>query len=484
MNLAAAQDEHARLRPYADALVEGTRRISHAALAERIARTARHLRESGIGNGTLIGVALGDHAEHLIIMVALARIGAVLLPLDYRWTSGEQGRVVAHFGAQCVLVEPGRALADVRCIAVDGAWHAAVDAARPDTHIAPGGDAPLLLSLSSGTTGRPKGPRISHAHFQARFRTHLINFGYTPDDRFVSATPLYFGGGRTFAWSTLHAGGTVIFTAPPFDAANLVATVERENATHLFLVPTQLRRLVAEIPGHPALGRLRLLLSSGAPLSRDERLAIRDRLNPNFHEYYGSTEGGGITLLAPADLADHADSVGRPIHGVEIEVVDDTHRALPAGSVGRLRYRSPGCATGFHRDPEASAEAFHDGWFYPGDLAHVDAAGYLTLAGRAKDMIIRGGINIYPEEIEAVLRMHAAVADAAVVGFSAPDMGEEVAAFVVTAATVSDEDLRAWCAARLAPYKLPCMFRRVDVLPRNSSGKVQKPVLKASMMTG
>ena len=496
-NLAAAQDAHARTRPDAEALIDGAVRLTHAQLAGRIAHTATHLRASGINTGQLIGVALGDHAAHVIVMLALARIGAVLLPLDHRWTTGEQERVAKHFGAACVLVEAGHAIAGTRNLTIDQAWLRATEVAVPDPVIAPGGGAPLLVSLSSGTTGRPKGPRISHAHFLARFRTHWINLGFVPDDCFVCATPLYFGAGRTFVWSTLYAGGKVVLAPPPFDPPSLLDTLAREHASTLFLVPTQLRRLLVEYDhehsdtnagasAHAApsafapLLRLRLLFSSGAPLVRDERLAIRARLNPRFCEYYASTEGGGVTLLTAADIDAHADSVGRAVQGVEVQIVDEAHQMLPPGEVGRLRYRSPGCATGFYLDDAASTDAFHDGWFYPGDLARLDADGFLTLAGRAKDMIIRGGINIYPEEIEAVLRAHPAVYDAAVTGIASLDQGEEIAAFVVFkpgASAPQADALRAWCSERLAPYKQPRLVEVLDTLPRNSSGKVLKAAL-------
>ncbi|MBL8382097.1 MAG: AMP-binding protein [Burkholderiales bacterium] len=484
MNLGAAHERLAHARGDVEAIVDGARRITHRELAADIARTAAHLHAHGIAAGHTVGVALGDHAGHLTIMLALARLGAVLLPLDHRWTAAEQTRVAAHFGADAVLVEPGGALPGQRTIAVDDRWHAAVAAAPPAAPLAAGDDLPLLISLSSGTTGRPKGPRITHDHFLARFRTHWVNLGFVPDDRFVCATPLYFGAGRTFAWSTLYLGGTVILDPPPFEPARLVETIARERATTLFLVPTQLRRLLAEVPGHPALAGLRLLLSSGAPLTAAERLAIRDRLNARFCEYYASTEGGGVSLLTPADLPAHAGTVGRAVHGVEIEIVDAAHRTLPPDTVGRLRYRSPGCATAFHRDPDASAEAFRDGWFYPGDLARLDADGYLTLAGRAKDMIIRGGVNIYPDEIEAVLRAHPALADVAVAGVASPDLGEEIAAYVVLRAPVDDAALADWCAARLAPYKVPRAWHRLDALPRNASGKVVKAALAGAVPGG
>ncbi|MFN0162430.1 MAG: class I adenylate-forming enzyme family protein [Burkholderiales bacterium] len=478
MNLAAAHDDHARERPDHVAIADGARRMSHAQLAAAIMRTGGHLRSLGVKAGTQVGVALGDDARHVVVMLALARIGAVMLPLDHRWTAGEAERVVAHFGAELVLTLPGANHWGPRGCIVDQEFDAACAAADPDPFMAPGGAAPLLVSLSSGTTGRPKGPRISHDHFLARFRTHWVNLGFTASDTFVCATPLYFGAGRTFVWSTLYLGGTVVLAPPPFEPAQLAAQLEAARATTLFLVPTQLRRALAEVPDHPAFRNLRLLFSSGAPLTRAERLAIRDRLNPHFCEYYASTEGGGVTLLTPADLPAHADTVGRAVHGVEVEVVDATHRPLPPGEVGRLRYRSPGCASEFLHDPDASAEAFRDGWFYPGDLALLDAQGYLTLAGRAKDMIIRGGINIYPEEIEAVLRDHPGVADVAVAGVASADLGEEIAAFLVLRNPApTDTELASWCAARLAPYKLPRTWHHLAELPRNTSGKVVKAAL-------
>jgi len=481
-NLAAVQDGHARLRPGAEALIDGALRLTHAQLADSIARTASHLRPLGIAAGTLVGVALGDHATHVIIMLALARVGAVMLPLDHRWTAGERERVAQHFGAALILVEPGFPVAGAPNVEVDEAWARGVAAAEPDRQIAPGGAAPLLVSLSSGTTGRPKGPRITHDHFLARFRTHWVNMGFVASDCFACATPLYFGGGRTFVWSTLYIGGKVVLAPPPFDPPALLATLARERVSTLFLVPTQLRRLLAEHADAPELLALRLLFSSGAPLNAEERLAIRAHLNSRFCEYYASTEGGGVTLLTAPDMDGHAESVGRPVHAVEVQVVDMEHRPLRAGEVGRLRYRSPGCATGFYLDEDASNEAFHDGWFYPGDLAQLDAQGFLTLAGRAKDMIIRSGVNIYPEEIETALRAHPDVRDAAVVGVPHPERGEEVVAFLVLAHPVSPEALRAWCEEHLAPYKLPRQYEVLDGFPLNSSGKVVKSILKASFL--
>ncbi|WJH37936.1 acyl--CoA ligase (plasmid) [Aliirhizobium terrae] len=478
MNLAEAIEINAKARPDHIAIIEGDRRLTYRELAGAIATAAARLQAAGVGREDIIGLCLKDSAEHLIFLYALARIGAVILPMDVRWTEAEKLRVAAHFETKFILVEPDSdPVGDLQTLA----WDALPDPADAAVTILPGDDIPLLLSLSSGTTGRPKGPRITHTQMLRRFWTHWINLGLNSTDRYVSATPLYFGGGRTFAMSVLFSGGTVILFPPPFDAADLCAELDRVSATSTFLVPTQLRKLLTQEEASLApIGKLRLLISSGAPLDGEERFAI-SKLCVNFVEYYASTEGGGISLATPDTRRLQPNAVGRPVFGVEVEVVDNDHTPLPAGEIGRFRYRGPGVATGYFRDEDIDRETFRDGWFYPGDLAEIDEAGHVILRGRAKDMIIRGGVNIYPGEIETILREHPSISEAAVVGWASQRLGEEVAAFIVPAEPVDDTDLKLWCAERLAPYKLPKAFFRVDDLPRNSAGKVLKAELAAGL---
>jgi len=488
MNLADALAHHAKARPDRAAIIDGDRVLAYRDLDSTVRRWAAHLLECGARRGEVLGIALADRTEHLLALYAAARLGAVSLPMDVRWTEAERAAVAGHFGAKLVLIEPGATpLPGHECTEVDDAFVAAA-ARAPADGIFPEGPAclemPLLLSLSSGTTGRPKGPMVTHGQFLRRFWTHWIDLGLNAREVFLSATPLYFGGGRTFCMSQLFAGGTVVLYPPPNKTDTIPAEVARRGATSCFLVPTQLRRLL-ELPEEalaPMRG-MRLLLSSGAPLSPAERVAIRGRICPQFHEYYASTEGGGVSLLRPEDMDMHGDSVGRPVFGVEVAVRDAQGAQVPAGEVGVLAYRGPGVATGFHNDPEASAEAFRDGWFLPGDLASVDASGFVRLKGRAKDLVIRGGVNIHPGEIEAVLREDPAIADAAVVGWPSEEMGEEVAAFVVArhGAAIDRAALSARCAARLAPYKVPRGVFEVEELPRNSGGKVVKAQLVARL---
>jgi acyl-CoA synthetase (AMP-forming)/AMP-acid ligase II len=484
MNIADALAHHAVARPDQAALVAGDRRVLYRDLDGLVRRWAAHLTALGLRQGDVVGIALRDSLEHMLALWAAARMGAVALPLDWRWTTGEQQAVALRFRASLVLVEPGAAaLEGLRCVPMDDGFARGVEAAPADLPFPSGRDCgamPLLMSLSSGTTGRPKGPVVTHEQFLRRFWTHWIDLGLNSREVYVSATPLYFGGGRTFPMSLMFSGGTAVLFPPPYKPEALAAEIAKREATSAFLVPTLLRRLLdlSEAEAAP-LKKMRLLLSSGAPLHPWERKAIRDRLCAGFHEYYASTEGGGISLLRPEDIDAHEASVGRAVFGVEIAIFDDAMNRLPPGEVGRIGYRGPGVATGFFEDPEADAEVFHQGWFLPGDLASVDASGYVTLKGRKKDMIIRGGVNIYPPEIESVLLSDPRIAEAAVVGFPSASMGEEIAAFVVPRPGEAPDaaSLEALCRARLAPYKVPKRIELIADLPRNSSGKTVKAEL-------
>jgi len=462
--------KHARNRPGKIALIDRDREFTFATLDRMVDGAAHAMAGAGIAFGMLVGVALKDRAEHLVALLALGRIGAIVLPLDPRWNVAEIDDVARNFGAALVLCEETHERSNWRRF--DDGWCAPSD--RPYDDSAVSLETPMILSLSSGTTGMPKGPLATHGKFIARFQLYWIDLALNARDRFVTATPLYYGGGRGFALAMIYAGGTAVLFCPPYKPRELVDYVAQVGGTAMFLVPTLLRRLSAE-PGHELLfPTLRVLISSGAAIHASEQALVRDRLSPHLFQYYSSTEGGGCTLLAPEDFAAHPDSVGQPCFGVKVEVVDEADQPLLAGDVGRLRYRSAASADSYYRSDDTAA--FRDGWFYPGDLGAFDGEGFLKLLGRAKDMIIRGGVNIYPGDIEATITAVPGVAEAAVVGLPSPDLGEEVVAIVVRreGGDVSAEALRAACAERLAPYKVPSRFVFVDDLPRSGIGKVNK----------
>lgn len=472
---------HARNRPDKVAIIAPGGRIDYRRLDRMIDGTAWLLHGRGVRRGMLVGVALRDHAGHLVAMLALARLGAVILPMDCRWSTWEKHNLAGQFAASHVLVEAEdpaaaecgwTALADGPCAESDVAYH--------DPAVGP--DSALVLSLSSGTTGMPKGPQATHRQFENRFMTYWMNLGLNAQDVYVSVTPLYFGGGRGFNLAMLFAGATVSILSPRTQMPELAAHVREVGGTVLFLVPTMIRRLLDEgLPGL-AFPSLRVLISSGSALHPEERLAIRERLTPNLFEFYSSTEGGGVSVLTPADCDRHPDSVGRPGFRVEVEIVDGDHTVQPPGTIGRLRYQSPASAREYYG--AEGGDAFRDGWFYPGDLARLDADGYLYLHGRTKDMIIRGGVNIYPQDVERVLTEMPGVKEAAVVAAPSRELGEEVAAFLMTDRPMEEAAVLAHCRARLAPYKVPSIVRFLDDLPRSGVGKVVKPALVALLEKG
>ena len=348
---------HRRSRPTKTAIIEGDRRIDYRTLDRLIDGAAHALHAQGIRREMLVGVALRDTAEHLITLLALARLGAVMLPMDCRWQSAEKQGVAAHFAAERVLLEADDpAVAEYGWTGLEPGW--IVESGEPYHDLAVTDDSPLLLSLSSGTTGMPKGPRVTHRQFESRFMVYWINLGLNAQDVYVSVTPLYFGGGRGFNIAMLFAGATVSLLSPRTRMSELAAHVRSVGGTVLFLVPTMIRRLLEEgLPGL-ALPTLRVLISSGSALHPEERLAIRERLTPNLFEFYSSTEGGGVSVLTPADCELHPDSVGRPAFRVEVEIVDEEHTPLPPGAIGRLRYRSPASAKSYYR--AEGGEAFRD----------------------------------------------------------------------------------------------------------------------------
>lgn len=474
MTLSLRLRQHARYRPAKEAIVEPGRSIDYRTLDRMVDYTAHALVAKGVARGLLAGLSLRDRAEYLIVLLAMARIGAVVLPLDPRWTPAETKGVAENFGAGMILTD--RDDGDLSWTTLGDSDFGESDSAYDDPAVDL--DTPFLLSLSSGTTGMPKGPRVSQGKFMDRFMVYWLDLKLSGQDRFVTATPLYFGGGRGFALAMLYAGGTALLLCPPYKPEELAAFVTEQRGTAMFLVPTLLTRMVgAAKEGELLFPGLDVLISSGSALYPAEARAVRKTLTPNLYQYYSSTEGGGCTTLTAEAFDAHPESVGQPCFGVDVEIVDEDHRPLLPGQIGRLRYRSAASADHYYKGDESAA--FHDGFFYPGDLGEFDAEGYLYLRGRSKDMIIRGGVNIYPADIEAVVLEHPGVIEAAVVGVPSPEFGEDIAVAAVTRDAAAEESIRAHCAARLAKYKVPRFVLRFDDLPKAGVGKIDKKAVAA-----
>ena len=493
MNLSSILYCHASSRADKPAIEYQGEVISYRALARRVNAFASGLASHGVVKGDRVGLSLKEHPEHLILHYAIARLGAVILPVDHRWTASEKHVAARNFNAKLIITEADdAALTDVKTVPFGDLWPQGQPDKRDDglCDMPDEDDLPLLVSLSSGTTGKPTGAEVTHRQLYERFVSQWVTIGFNSADRFACLTPLFFGAGRSFGMSFLAAGATVIIDPPPHEPEQIVRAVIESKATATFLVPTMLRRLLPlteqAADRHGVLfPMLNCLLVSGAALYPNEAAQIRQTLSANLTGYYASSEGGGISVLSADEFAEHGDTVGRATFRTEVDMVDSDGGRVVPGEVGRLRYRGPGVARQFIDSEGLAWPGDKDGWFYPGDLAAMRGSGHIVLHGRDKDMINRGGVNIYPGEVEAVLMQYPGVAEVAVVGRPSADIGEEVVAFIVLSGPSSTRSagdttraaLDQHCRRHLAPYKVPAWFVVVEALPRKHSGKIDKQAL-------
>ena len=476
MNLAYILRCHADSHGDKTAIEYRNERISYLELWQRLQGYAAFLHERGIRPGDRVGLALKEHPCHLVLHYALARLGAVILPVDQRWTSTEKAGAASAFKAKLVILEENaEAPEGIDTLILNKDLQKAGPGRLPP--LPDYDDMALLISLSSGTTGRSKGARVTHEQMYQRFISQWVTIGFNSRDRFLGLTPLFFGAGRSFAMSFLAAGATVIIDPPPHESGQLPAAVNGSGATVTFMVPTQLRGLLPLYKDELLLPRLEKLLISGAALYPQEAREIREKVNPGLIGYYASSEGGGISVLNTDEFDDYAHTAGRATFRTEVQVVDRGDKPVKAGETGRLRYRGPGVAGRFIDADGTERATNREGWFYPGDLAEKTDSGHIILRGRDKDLINRGGVNIYPAEIEAVLMQLPALREVAVVGEPSEKFGESVTAFIAAGEAVSAEALNEHCRKHLAPYKIPSRYVAADRLPKTSSGKLDKKAL-------
>jgi acyl-CoA synthetase (AMP-forming)/AMP-acid ligase II len=527
----AAVRLNAARRGSAPALVTPERVITHAALAERMARLAAGL-EAHCGATRRVGILLGNVPEHLETLFAVATMGGCTIPMDPRWSPTEIAAAL-RFAPDVIVVEPAFVeVLHAACQAVGAAPHivvlgpdydallasrplapadallASTPAAPDDAVLASEPPAPAdarrlaqarpetngprvlravdamaadyLVAPTGGTTSGVKGTRISHRATIMRFLIQAAEFGFNADDVYLAATPLFHGGARSFAMGHLYYGGAVVL-AGRVATEQVPALVARHNVTLTFLVPTMLRDLAAS--GRRLGGRFRALIASGSKLESDLRASLQKHVTSGVYNYFASVEAGGIAVARPTDPPSKADTVGRPVWGSEVRLLDEAGQPVARGTIGRVAVRGLATSHGYLDDDSATSQAYLDGAVLTGDLASLDDDGYLTLSGRETDMIISGGINVHPAEVEAVLASHPGVANVAILGVADPRWGEAVTAVVVRqpGATVSAEDLQAYAGQRLAGYKRPKKIVFRDALPLSSMGKVAKQTLRKEL---
>ena len=495
------------------AILSGERSLSRSALTAAAKGAARVLAEHGVGAGDVVALLARNGFGYFVFNEAARRLGACITPVNWHLKPAEVGYIIADcspkvviahadlatdamravFGDRPVFIEAvapeiaaAYGLSEAQCSlrAGDVALSEAAQVAESweEAHPAP----PPALFYTSGTTGHPKAVKRETLppDVQAAVTERTVTaFGLA--DGKVTATvmtgPLYHSAPFAYATNALRLGGMVILQ-PRFDAAELLALIEQHRVSHLHMVPTMFNRLLAlpdQVRRRHDLSSLVAITHGAAPCPSEAKRAMIDWLGPVVREYYAMTELGIVACSTSAEWLAHPGSVGRAAPGVDIRIMDEGGGDLPTGIAGDICVRHAGTdAVYYHNAPEKTASLRRHGFVVTGDIGALDADGFLTISDRRTDMILSGGVNIYPAEIEAALLGHAAVADAAVFGLPHAEFGEQVAAVLQYRARVDETELRAFLKERLADFKLPKLIRAIDTLPREDSGKVRKRLLR------
>ncbi len=487
--------QHALDEPSRAALLDGEHQLDYATLDALMDRVAAALQRDGLKPGDAIAVCAAMSVNYAAVFLGALRAGVVVAPLAPGSTPESLARMVSNSRARSIFMDASTqqvlgAQGELPRISLDGSsagtpleqW-----LAQPGTHPAPVTLAPadpFNIIYSSGTTGEPKGIVQPHGMRWAHVRRGMT-YGYGPGTVTLLSTPLYSNTTLVVFFPTLAYGGTVVLM-PRFDAAGYLALAQHHRMTHTMLVPVQYQRLMA----HPDfdnydLSRSSFKFSTSAPFSATVKADVLKRWPGGLVEFYGMTEGGGTCILEAHLQPGKLHTVGKPAEGHDLRLIDDEGREVAPGEAGEVVGHSPGMMTGYFGRPEKTREAE---WFAPdgkrfirtGDVGRFDADGFLTLFDRKKDMIISGGFNIYPSDLEAVLREHAAVADAAVVGVPSEQWGESPVAFVVPKAdaAASADELMQWANGRVGKTQRLMGLRFIDELPRSAIGKILKRELR------
>ncbi len=504
MNLAIWVARHGNRLPHLPAVADGERvHATWAQFADTVSRAASGLRERlGLGTGDRVAIVMSNRPEYLEAMFAAWHAGLVVVPVNARLHRDEIAYIIEHSGSSAALTDAEHAddvtslVGTVPCLTnvvlAPGPQWDAITAALSMELVERAADDPAWLFYTSGTTGRPKGATLTNRNLMMMSLSYFADIDpVQPDDSILHAAPISHGSGLYGLPHVARGAVSVIPHSGGVDAAEIATLLQRWPGMSFFAAPTMVKRLAAD-PAIAAadLTNLKTIVYGGAPMYLADLEDALGVFGPRLAQIYGQGETPmTITGLSKADHADTAhpswrdrmQSVGIPRTDVEVRVVDDEDRPLPVGEIGEVVVRGDVVMAGYWEQPEASSETLRNGWLHTGDMGSFDAEGYLTLRDRSKDLIISGGMNIYPREVEEVLLLHPGVRAVSVVGKPDPEWGESVVAFVVaddTAARPTTDDLDRICLERIARYKRPKEYRFVDSLPTNNYGKIVKRELR------
>ncbi len=476
--------------------------------AERICRAGHALRTLGVEGGQRMAILLHNGIPWWEVASAAGKVKANSVPIGYRLKAPEVEYIINNSESSTVVYggEFTELIADIRerCPQVPAArwicvggeplpggtdYEAALAAAATSDPEVDTETTTSSIIYTSGTTGRPKGafrkPRPRSNDFAGNA---ILAFNVTPGGAHLVCCPLYHSAPPAMAMLAMALGNTVCHL-DRFSPEAFCAAVQEYEITATFLVPTMCNRLVAmpdEFFADYDLSSLQSIIVAGAPSQQGSKERMLDIFGPTLYEFYGSTEGAINTLMRPDDHRKKPGSCGTVYPGTELKLLDDEGNEVPRGEVGELFIHNEMLVDGYYGNEEATSAAFRDGWLSVGDMARVDEDGYYFIVDRKKDMVISGGVNIYPAEVEEVLQEHPDIFEAAVIGVPDSEWGESLKAFIVphTGATLTEEAVLAYCDAQMADYKRPRSFVFLDELPRNPSGKILKRDLRERFWAG
>lgn len=483
MNFASLPDRRAALDPEGAAVSDGRQALTNVQLLRHVRTAARHLQDLGIGPGDVVALKLTNRVEFVLLLFAAWRLGATITPVNPSMTDIEVARQLKDSGARLLVGEDGEAaVPDGTAVLAVGELHDD-GPAEPDETPLPDPSALALLIYTSGTTGVPKGVMLDHANIDAMADMGRQALEVGPTDRCLLILPLFHVNGIVVSTLVPLLAGASITIADRFNPQTFFDVVERERPTFFSAVPT-IYSMLAALPDQvrPDTSSLRFGVCGAAPASAELLTRFEARYGFPLVEGYGLSEGTCGSTINPVAGPRRAGTVGLPFPGQEIRIIDAEGSDVPPGQDGEVVVRGPNVMRGYLGRPEETAKVIVDGWLHTGDVGRLDADGYLTLVGRSKDMIIRGGENIYPKEIEDVLVADPSVLEAAVIGVPDEKWGEVVVAYVQPrpGSTVDPSALQSLCARSLTGFKRPTAFFVVDAIAKNAVGKIDKVSLRAS----
>jgi acyl-CoA synthetase (AMP-forming)/AMP-acid ligase II len=501
--IAAAIRASASQYPDKACLVSDNRTVTYRELAGEMVGLAGKFKKMGVSPGDRVAILDVDSVEYLEIVYALALMGAIAIPLNYRLRVPELQYQLRHSGARLLLAgarysDSAQELSSdcalgwrsVHEFTKDVVGHVATDDLAELKSVDAG--SPFAICYTSGTTGRPKGAILSQRSACLRGLKFIIEFGLKADDVMHVTSPMFHVSAINLMFTGILRGNTLAIH-PQFHLQDTMRCVRRNNVTFLLVIPTMLTMMVEEPDfGPDYFGSVRLMMYTAAPMSPPLLRKLMSVYRGEMVQSFGQTEDLPQAILNAEDHraafaagSRQLESIGRAAIGVELKICDNEGRALPAGMIGEIATRGGTEMSGYWNDPAETARTLHDGWIYSGDLGYQDERGYVYLAGRKKHLIIRGGENVYPAEVERVLLEAPGVRDAVVIGLPDPRWGEVIAAAIVPSAPDIDiEALQTHCKAALASYKCPDRIFLRDSLPYNAAGKVQRHLLQAEFAGG